>query len=173
MAVSNLLINGGFERGSLDGWIGNNAYITASYSHSGQFSANISPGSTPSSLVQTVPITDSGQNYQLLVSLAKYGFFQSPALTIRVSYLNSDNIEVGTGGSTIIIDGSLPNVLLESWKEIYLVTDVAPAAATQVQVEIAKLAGRFYTSNVLVDDVALLAFTTDTTPPGPTGPTGP
>src|SRR5699024_10344242 len=129
-------------------------------------------GISQSSLTQTVPVT-TGQNFQLLVSLAKYGFLPSPLLSIRVSYLNDDNIEVGAGLDTIMTSGSLPNVFLDSWKEIYHVTDTAPDAATQVRVEILKPAGRFYTSNVLVDDVALLAFTTGTTPPGPTGPTGP
>ena len=41
MTIQNLIINGGFETGTLSPWTGVNATITNQYSHSGFFSARL------------------------------------------------------------------------------------------------------------------------------------
>src|SRR5699024_2239666 len=126
-----------------------------------------------STLAQTVPLNGT-ENVQLLVSLAKYGLLYSPRITLRVSYLTDDNMEIGTGVQTELPVGTLPNTFLSAWKEVYQISDTVPDAATQARVEISKPVGRFYTSSVLVDDVALLDFVLGPGEiPGPTGPTGP
>src|SRR5699024_6418204 len=137
----------------------------------GRFAAYLAPGSTPSSLSQTVPIT-SGESLQLIVSLSKYGFYSSPDILVRVIFLNGNNIEVGIGLNIQISGSSLPNVTSGSWKEIYHTTDAAPASATQARVEISKPISSLNDASVLVDDVALLSVSGGTGTPGPTGATG-
>src|SRR5699024_29013 len=137
----------------------------------GRFAAYLAPGSTPSSLSQTVPIT-SGESLQLIVSLSKYGFYSSPDILVRVIFLNGNNIEVGIGLNIQISGSSLPNVTSGSWKEIYHTTDAAPASATQARVEISKPISSLNDASVLVDDVALLSVSGGIGTPGPTGATG-
>lgn len=168
MTVHNLITNGGFETGTLDGWASTNAMITAVSPHSGRYSAMFPAGLAPSSLSQTVTV-EPGENFNLFVSLAKFGIFQNPTIQLRITFLNQNNTEVGTGLSTEITSGTLPSAIFNNWHEIYQVTGVAPANATQARVEIIKTDSRLYYSPVLIDDVNLLSYPSGM---GPTGPTG-
>lgn len=169
--INNLITNGGFETGNLSGWVSTNAAVTSVNSHSNRYSATFINGNAPATISQDVPV-DPGQNYQLFVSLSKYGFLSSPEVNIRVAFLDGNGTEVANGLFVDIPAGSVPNQLTEGWKEIYQVSSIAPDNATQARVEITKQRGAFFTSNLLIDDVALLAFETGVTvPPGPTGPT--
>lgn len=170
MAVNNLITNGGFESGNLDGWSQINAFVTPYTPHSGRFVAGFNSGAQDAAISQLVPITP-GQNFQLLVSLSKYGLLQSPTIELSVTYLDTNNTVVGTGLSMVIPNGSLPSSFLSNWQVIYQVTEMAPTDATMAQVEIRKPYRPFFSSLVFIDDVNLLAFE-PTTPPGPTGPTG-
>ncbi|MFD2628589.1 NTTRR-F1 domain, partial [Oceanobacillus kapialis] len=180
MAVTNLIVNGGFESGTLSEWSSSNSYVTISSPHSGNYAAVLRNGIGAASLSQIVPIT-SGESYQLLVSLSRYGLLGSPRLIIRVYFLNELNLEVGTGLEVEVTSGSLPNAVNNNWQELYHVTEPAPETASQARVEISKPFGSFFSSAVLVDDVALLDFDGEggegspgpTGPIGPTGPTGP
>ncbi|WP_052360724.1 NTTRR-F1 domain [Oceanobacillus manasiensis] len=180
MAVTNLILNGGFETGTLSEWSAQNSYVTASSPHSGRYAAVLRSGLSASSLSQLVPIMP-GENFQLLISLSRYGVFGSPRLILRVYFLNELNLEVGMGLDVEIARGSLPNALTNNWQEIYYITEEAPETATQARIEISKPAGNLFSSTVMVDDVALLDFETGsgegepgpTGPPGVTGPTGP
>lgn len=172
LVFNNLIANGGFETGTFADWSANNAAIATNHSHSGSYSAYFPAGNSHSSLTQTAPIS-AGDNVQLLISLAKFGFQRNPRIIIRIAYLDDMNTEVGSGLNLAIEPGTLPNVILNNWHEIYQVTDIAPANATQVRIEISKPMGMYFSSNVLIDDVSLLTVDSDVSgPPGPTGPTG-
>ncbi|HLR41536.1 MAG TPA: NTTRR-F1 domain, partial [Virgibacillus sp.] len=77
MAINNLIVNGGFETGTLDGWSAVNANVSGLKSHAGRFSA-VFMGRSQASLSQTVPISGD-QSLELLVSLSKYSLATSPA----------------------------------------------------------------------------------------------
>lgn len=172
MAVNNLLFNGDFETGTLDSWIASNASVTSARSQTGNFSALINNTGT-SSLTQTVAITP-GQSFQLLMSLSKIGFAQSPQINVTVTFLDMMNNPIDTGLNTTIRMNGIPNSFLKSWLQVYKVTSAAPANATQAKISITKIDYGYFGSYVLVDDVQLLDFgLAMTPPPGPTGPTGP
>src|SRR5699024_8426839 len=95
LAINNLIVNGGFETGTLDGWSAVNANVSGLISHAGRFSA-VFMGRSQASLSQTVPISGD-LSLELLVSLSKYSLATSPAISIQVVYLNADNAEVGRG----------------------------------------------------------------------------
>lgn len=169
MTVSNLIINSGFETGTLEGWTARNVSVTTVSPHTGRYSAFFPSGSTNSFLEQTVSI-EPGQNFQLLVSLSKSGALPNPELNLSVTFLNEANTEVGFGLSTEVTSGTLPSVLLNDWHEVYQVTGTAPVNATQARIQITQMNNRWYYSGILVDDVHLLSFGDGT---GATGATGP
>ena len=70
MGINNLIINGGFETGTLTPFIATNTFIDSLQSHTGYWSARFPGGNSTSSLVQSVPVTP-GTKLELLVSLSK------------------------------------------------------------------------------------------------------
>src|SRR5699024_4669420 len=171
MAIDDLITNGGFEAGTLMNWDATNAGITGFNPHSGRYAAYLNAGPGSANLSQTVPV-DGGESYQLIVSLAKYGFFSSPDIFVRVTFLDMNNAEVGSGLNVQISSSTLPNAVFNSWQEIYHTTNMAPDTATQARVEIIKPMGGLLDSSVMVDDVSFLEATPTLGAPGPTGPTG-
>ncbi|MBM7717577.1 hypothetical protein JOC94_004606, partial [Bacillus thermophilus] len=171
MSVINLIRNGGFETGTFEFWNAVNATITSTNAHSGQFAASFDIGSQTSSLSQTVPITPN-QTYLFKVSLATRAF--NNRVLLRIVFLNDADQVVGTGLDTEVNFGSIfSSPTFEAWKEIYHVTEPAPATATKARVEIIKPGVVGSIDRVLVDDVNLLEFDGVPGPIGPTGPAGP
>src|SRR5699024_1499873 len=121
LAINNLIVNGGFETGTLDGWSAVNANVSGLKSHAGRVSAVVM-GRSQASLSQTVAISGD-QSLELLVSLSKYSLATTPTISIQVAYLNTDNAEVGSGMDVEIPYNSLPNAFFGSWREMYQVTD--------------------------------------------------
>ena len=72
MPLINLIVNGGFETGTLPPWTGVGASVTSAYSHSGAYSAELSPNSVNAFIAQLVPVVP-GQTYDFEASLAKIG----------------------------------------------------------------------------------------------------
>src|SRR5699024_11695295 len=99
--------------------------------------------SIPVTLIQTYPIT-SLQSLKLIISLEKYGFFISPDLLVRVTFLDDNNAAVGEGLAVQIPSTSLPNVMSNSWKEVYQTTVASTATATQARVDISNLVSCIY-----------------------------
>lgn len=169
MSFNELITNGSFETGALIPWAGPNVTITNLLSHSGLYAARFTSGNTNAFIFQYVPV-NSGERYELLVSLGKIGTATSPQVSISVAYYDEalNFLEYG-----LIINypmSFLPNVNERDWIEVYRTTSPAPTGATQALVLVNKLP-ETGTAGILVDDVSLLAVIGDGM--GPTGPTGP
>lgn len=171
LTVQNLITNGGFETGDLEGWGTLNTMVTYFSPHTGNYAAFFPSGATPASMSQTVTI-EPGESFKLLVSLAKFGLLPHPRINISVTFFNENNAQVGTGLNTVITNGTLPSATLNNWHEVYQITAAAPETATQARVELSKADHRFYYSSVLIDDVMLLRFPGSSAPPGATGLNG-
>lgn len=165
--IDNRIVNGGFENStvSVSPFSGSNVTIITTNSHSGSNSARFVGGTSSATLSQLVPVSP-GENFEFLVSLAKIGSNTSPPIDIFISYRDSNNNAIPNALTTTIHipSGRLPNNNEDDWIEIYRTTTVAPAAATQALVEIIKR-GLSNSAPVVVDDVALLAFTGSGTDP--------
>lgn len=163
MTIQNLIVNGSFETGALPPWVGMNATITSQYSHSGTFSARLQGGNVVSFVAQTVSV-EEGEGFEFLVSLAKVGFTPAAPVQIQVIYLDSMSNPLGNGLFVNILVDRIPTADNDTWLEIYQTTTPAPPNATQAFILINSLPQEG-TSDILVDDVALL--TAPTGPPGP------
>lgn len=82
--ITNLIINGGFENGTLLPFLTVNASIDGTHSHSGLFSASLFGGIGNAVIVQEVPVS-SNQSYELFASLAKVG--AAASLLSRLQWL--------------------------------------------------------------------------------------
>ncbi|WP_328128589.1 NTTRR-F1 domain, partial [Priestia megaterium] len=56
MSIQNLIINGGFETGTLTSWSSANTTVTSQFSHSGSFSARFQSSPFTSYIGQFVPL---------------------------------------------------------------------------------------------------------------------
>lgn len=173
--INNRIVNGGFESGQLlpfsfTGGGSSGVRIVSGKSHSGPFSARISGGSSSITLSQSVPVSP-GENFEFFVSLAKIGNNTSPPITITITYRDSNSNPLVTALMTTIQSGRLPNNNGRNWMEIYRTTTVAPDGTTSALLQIIK-SGLSNSAPIVVDDVALLAFTGQQGPPGPPGPSG-
>lgn len=157
--INNRIVNGGFEEGTtISPFSGSNVTIISTNSHSGSRSARLEGGSINASLSQLVPVSP-GENFEFFVSLAKIGTATSPPISIVISYRDSGNNAIPNAQTTINLpSGRLPNNNEDDWIEIYGTTTIAPNTAAQALVNITK-SGLSGSAPVLVDDVALLAFT--------------
>jgi hypothetical protein len=169
MSIQNLIINGGFETGTLTSWSSTNTTVTSQFSHSGSFSARFQSSPFTSYIGQFVPL-NPGARMEVLVSFAKVGTAPSTPVFIQVTFYDSLSNFLGPGLGTTIPGGRIPTVNNDNWLEIYQTTTPAPPNTTQAFILIYTVpqAG---TANVLVDDVALLVAP-DTGTTGPTGATG-
>src|SRR5699024_11824047 len=57
LAINNLIVNGGFETGTFDGWSAFNTQITAEYANTGKNSTHLSYGASEDSRRQTLTST--------------------------------------------------------------------------------------------------------------------
>ncbi|WP_142936471.1 NTTRR-F1 domain, partial [Priestia endophytica] len=166
MSIQNLIINGGFETGTLAPWITSNTVITSKYSHSGFYSARLQGGATFSYISQFVPI-EPGESLEILASLATVGQASAISITIQVFYYGSQ-LNLLENGLLITVPGNqIPNVENRMWLENYQTTSAAPPGSTQAFIVINTLP-QVETSDILVDDVAVLAISNN----GVTGATG-
>ncbi|MFL1664405.1 NTTRR-F1 domain, partial [Bacillus cereus] len=174
--IDNRIINGGFENGTLCPFVTTNVVIDNKNSHSGSYSANLFGDTMNASLIQVVPVSPN-QTYECFVSLTKIGDAPSPPVSIVIAYyseiLNPANF-LGYGLATTIPSNRLPSINQNNWLEFYQTTLPAPPQATQAIVLIQKFS-QPSSANVLVDDIALLVFTSSPGlgPTGATGITGP
>ncbi|MFU1996368.1 NTTRR-F1 domain, partial [Priestia megaterium] len=152
MTIQNLIIDGGFETGTLSSWITANATITSQYSHSGFYSARLQGGATFSYVSQFVSVT-AGQRLEVLTSLASLGTDLPISITIQVFYYDTDFNLLGNGLLVTIPGDQIPNIEDHAWLENYQTTTPAPLGSTQAFIVINTLP-QVGTADVLVDDVA-------------------
>ncbi|MED3977174.1 NTTRR-F1 domain [Priestia megaterium] len=166
MLIQNLIINGGFERGTLTSWSSANTTVTSQFSHFGSFSARFQSSPFTSYMGQFVPL-NPGESMEVLASFAKVGTAPSTPVFIQVTFYDSLSNLLGPGLGTTIPGGQIPTVNNDTWLKIDQTTTPAPPNTTQAFILIYTVpqAG---TANVLVDDVALLVAPAT----GNTGPTG-
>ncbi|MEB8730861.1 NTTRR-F1 domain, partial [Bacillus cereus] len=167
--ITNLIINGNFESGTLNPFVTTNVQIDGTNSHSGKYSASLIGGETSAQLIQVIPIFPN-ESFEFLISLAKTGGAPSPPLSIILAYYyNSLFLKYGLNMS--IPSDHLPNSNQNHWLEIYQNTSSSPALANKAILLIYK-EGQAGSSKVLIDDVSLQYFTGSTGTTGPTGATG-
>ncbi|MEH7657206.1 NTTRR-F1 domain [Bacillus velezensis] len=171
MAIDNLIVNGGFESGDLNGWDVANAAVNSIFAHSGTYSAQFLIETNVASLSQIVPVT-VGQAYHFQVSLGTIGTASNPQVNLQILYLNSLGEPIATGLDAAITIGHLPNVIFNTWTEVYQTTAVVPDGVTDAQIMISKASVNTNTT-ILIDDVSLLQIIVNSGPTGSTGSTGP
>ncbi|WP_432681317.1 NTTRR-F1 domain [Bacillus velezensis] len=171
MAIGNLIVNGGFESGDLTGWDAANAAINSTFAHSGTYSAQFLIETNAASLSQIVPVT-VGLVYHFQVSLGTIGTASNPQVNLQILYLNSLGEPIATGLDAVITIGRLPNVIFNTWTEVYQTTAVVPDGATDAQIIISKASVNTNTT-ILIDDVSLLQVIVNSGSTGSTGSTGP
>ncbi|WP_140983753.1 NTTRR-F1 domain [Bacillus velezensis] len=171
MAIGNLIVNGGFESGDLTGWDVANATVNSIFAHSGTYSAQFLIETNTASLSQIVPVT-VGQAYHFQVSLGTIGTASNPQVNLQILYLNSLGVPIATGLDAAITIGHLPNVIFNTWTEVYQTTSVVPDGTTDAQIMINKASVNTNTT-ILIDDVSLLQIIVNSGPTGSTGSTGP
>ncbi|WP_284150783.1 NTTRR-F1 domain [Bacillus velezensis] len=170
MAIDNLIVNGGFESGDLNGWDVANAAVNSIFAHSGTYSAQFLIETNVASLSQIVPVT-VGQAYHFQVSLGTIGTASNPQVNLQILYLNSLGEPIATGLDAAITIGHLPNVIFNTWTEVYQTTAVVPDGVTDAQIMISKASVNTNTT-ILIDDVSLLQIIVNSGPTGSTGSTG-
>ncbi|WP_436231572.1 NTTRR-F1 domain [Bacillus velezensis] len=169
--MGNLIVNGGFESGDLTGWDVANATVNSIFAHSGTYSAQFLIETNTASLSQIVPVT-VGQAYHFQVSLGTIGTASNPQVNLQILYLNSLGVPIATGLDAAITIGHLPNVIFNTWTEVYQTTSVVPDGTTDAQIMINKASVNTNTT-ILIDDVSLLQVIENSGPTGSTGSTGP
>lgn len=152
--MKNLIINSGFETGTLTPFTGTNVLIQSNYSHSGQFCVLLPGGERESQLMQSVSI-NPGSQLQLKVSLAKAEPKPAPPITIAIAYHTSTFVFIDYGLKKEIQYNQLPYVLGESWLEFIQNPIPSPTNAAYAQVLITKPCA-YGTSDFLIDDIQLI-----------------
>ncbi len=154
MSFNELIVNGGFETGTLEPWTALNTLITDQYSHSGLFAARLVGGASISYLFQFVPV-NPGQRFEFRIYLAKIGIAPSPPVSISVGYYNEAKNFLGYGFVTSIQKNLLAGADENDWLEVNKAVDPAPAGSTQALVFVNKLP-QSGSADIIVDDISLL-----------------
>ena len=154
MAMKNLIINSGFETGTLAPFTGTNVLIKSNCCHTGQFSALLPGGQRESRLMQSVLI-NPGSQFQFKVSLAKAEQKPAPPITLAIAYQSSTYVFFDYGIKIELRYNQLPYPLEENWLDITEILTSPPPNAVYAQVLITKspAAG---TADVLIDDIELI-----------------
>ncbi|MBY0083213.1 collagen-like protein, partial [Paenibacillus polymyxa] len=168
---TNLVNNGDFETGSTLFWNAANVTVTnLSVKKTNFYSAILAGGAVDASLSQVVFATP-GESYTLSLSAAKIGNLINPQINIFLYYYDATFSFLGTGLTTYLSAGTLPDAVNGTWQTLYEVTAPVPANAAFAFLVISKNA-LANTANVAIDSVALVKASA-TGAVGPTGPAGP
>uniref|UniRef100_UPI0004725DC2 NTTRR-F1 domain n=1 Tax=Paenibacillus polymyxa TaxID=1406 RepID=UPI0004725DC2 len=170
---TNLVSNGDFEIGSTLFWSSVNVTVTnLSVKKTNFYSAILAGGAVDASLSQVV-FAAPGESYTLSLSAAKIGSLSSPQVNIFLYYYDAAFSFLGTGLTTYLSAGTLPDAVNGTWQSLYEVTAPVPANAAYAFLIISKNA-LANTADVAIDAVALVKASAAGTvgPAGPAGPTG-
>ncbi|SNZ13918.1 hypothetical protein SAMN05421503_2163, partial [Terribacillus aidingensis] len=166
MSPQNIIVNGGFESGSLEPWVSSFVFVTQQYTNSGSFAAVLDGGQNVDYLAQYASPIVPGNSYTLTLYMAKASILPAPPVQIQLLFLTADFQSVGRSTFLIVPTESIPFAELDNWRATTVATDVAPEGAAQIFLLINTLPDPGST-DILVDDVSVTAVGT-----GPTGPTG-
>lgn len=150
MAISDLILNGDFENGTLSSWVGINATVTST-SHSGLFAAQLQNAEAPSVIYQIIN-GKFDHAVELLASVSKTGQLSNPPIAIVLTYFGIDFTFLGTGLVLSIPEGSFED---DSWQRLYKTSTPAPAETTFAVLSITKSV-LSDSAEILVDDVSLI-----------------
>ncbi|WP_052833351.1 NTTRR-F1 domain [Paenibacillus polymyxa] len=170
---TNLVSNGDFETGSTLFWNAVNVTVTnLSVKKTNFYSAIMAGGAADASLSQVVFATP-GESYTLSLSAAKIGNLVNPQINIFLYYYDTNFNFLGTGLTTYLSAGTLPDAVNGTWQSLYEVTAPVPANATYAFLVITKNATA-NTADIAIDSVALVKASAAGAvgPTGPAGPTG-
>ncbi|MGG4218761.1 NTTRR-F1 domain, partial [Paenibacillus jamilae] len=170
---TNLVSNGDFEIGSTLFWNAVNVTVTnLSVKKTNFYSAILAGGSVDASLSQVVFATP-GESYTLSLSVAKIGSLFNPQINILLYYYDEAFNFLGTGLTTYLSAGTLPDAVNGTWQSLYEVTAPVPDNAAYAFLVISKNAVA-NTADVAIDSIALVKASAAGAvgPTGPAGPTG-
>ncbi|MDN4090355.1 NTTRR-F1 domain, partial [Paenibacillus polymyxa] len=170
---TNLVSNGDFETGSTLFWNAVNVTVTnLSVKKTNFYSAIMAGGAADASLSQVVFATP-GESYTLSLSAAKIGNLVNPQINIFLYYYDTNFNFLGTGLTTYLSAGTLPDAVNGTWQSLYEVTAPVPVNATYAFLVITKNATA-NTADIAIDSVALVKASAAGAvgPTGPAGPTG-
>lgn len=153
MASEDLIMNGGFETGSLSPWLGSGVTLATLPTHTGFYAVQLAGGGTNSYLYQMVPVTP-GERYTLFLSLATNVMGTSPPLSVMLLYLDASYAFLGYGLTQYLPAGSLPNGGAGNWKSVYALSSPVPATGAYAILMVNQLPS-VSSVPVLVDDVVL------------------
>ncbi|MCY8817533.1 NTTRR-F1 domain, partial [Bacillus atrophaeus] len=165
--MSNLIVNGGFETGDLTGWSSAYTEINSQFVHTGRYSAQFANTIPFAFLAQMVPVT-AGQSLAFQVSLGTLGIEPSPQVSMQILFVNDIGEQIGTGLDVVIVPDNLPNLVFNTWNEIYQTTHQIPSDGAFAIIIISKTSF----GPVLIDDVSIVEFVNGIGVTGPTGVTG-
>lgn len=165
--MSNLIVNGGFETGDLTGWSSAYTEINSQFVHTGRYSAQFANTIPFAFLAQMVPVT-AGQSLAFQVSLGTVGIEPSPQVSMQILFVNDIGEQIGTGLDVVIVSDNLPNLVFNTWNEIYQTTHQIPSDGAFAIIIISKTSF----GPVLIDDVSIVEFVNGIGVTGPTGVTG-
>ncbi|MCY9170615.1 NTTRR-F1 domain, partial [Bacillus atrophaeus] len=165
--MSNLIVNGGFETGDLTGWSSAYTEINSQFAHTGRYSAQFADTIPFAFLAQMVPVT-AGQSLAFQVSLGTLGIEPSPQVSMQILFVNDIGEQIGTGLDVVIVPDNLPNLVFNTWNEIYQTTHQIPSDGAFAIIIISKTSF----GPVLIDDVSIVEFVNGIGVTGPTGVTG-
>ncbi|MCY8491095.1 NTTRR-F1 domain, partial [Bacillus atrophaeus] len=165
--MSNLIVNGGFETGDLTGWSSAYTEINSQFAHTGRYSAQFADTIPFAFLAQMVPVT-AGQSLAFQVSLGTLGIEPSPQVSMQILFVNDIGEQIGTGLDVVIVPDNLPNLVFNTWNEIYQTTHQIPSDGAFAIIIISKTSF----GPVLIDDVSIVEFVNGIGVTGETGPTG-
>lgn len=154
LAMKNLIINSGFETGTIAPFVGTNIIINSNHSHSGQHSVLLPGGQRESRIMQSVSI-NPGSQLQFKVSLAKVEQKPGPPITIGIAYQSSTHVFIEYGMKIELQYNQLPYILESYWLEIKEIPISPPPNAAYAQVFITKPPATG-TADVLIDDIELI-----------------
>jgi hypothetical protein len=170
VSIQNVLINGGFETGSIVPWNASNTVITSQFSHTGAYSARLQGGAVTSYISQYF-LAAPGNGIEFLASFAKVGANPSIPIVVQIYFLSSSYVVLSLGLNFNVPTNRIPNINDATWLEVYQTSLLPPPGTTYGFLVISNLpqAG---TADVLVDDVSILSVPTASGATGTTGATG-